>query len=137
MHWVRYAWGVVVGLFNLVVILWVFSQVYEPRDKLIVAILGLIYTTMRSIALHQALYFTTQLTSIHLRLAVIERATGIKAPDLIDDDDDEMAETQVNAERMLRRSHARLYIDAVFIALAYLVCLYVVFTSLSDMRWRY
>jgi hypothetical protein len=54
MRWLGYAWTVVVNCVYLFVVLWAFNKLGDRHEQVIlVAILGLIYVTIRSIGMYQ------------------------------------------------------------------------------------
>jgi hypothetical protein len=112
-------WTVVRGLLELAIMVYVLMSVIDPADTIIVAVLGIIYATIRSTALFQ--HFTnTEMAWASDRLS-LEQRLG-ENPSV----DSEIANTDATMSRILLNC----YIAGTFIALQYLVCLTYIFLKL-------
>src|SRR5215813_15092980 len=99
--------------------LYVLAAIVEPGDTLIVAVLGIIYATIRSTALVQ--HFTiTQMAWVGDRQSLEQRLGENLSVD------SEIANTDATMSRILLNC----YIAGTFIALQYLVCLTYIFLTL-------
>jgi len=112
-------WTVVRGIFELAIMVYVLRSMLEPADTVIVAVLGIIYATIRSAALFQ--HFTmTQMAWAGDRQSLEQRlAENLSV-------DGEIANTDATMSRILLNC----YIAGTFIALQYLVCLTYIFLTL-------
>ena len=112
-------WTVVRGLLELAILIYVLISMLDPADSIIVAVLGIIYATIRSAALFQ--HFTiTQMAWAGDRQSLEQRLEG--DPNV----DSEIANTDATMSRILLNC----YISGTFIALQYLVCLTYIFLKL-------
>ena len=112
-------WTVVRGILELAIMVYILRSMLEPADTVIVAVLGIMYATIRSTALFQ--HFTmTQMAWAGDRQSLEQR---------LEEDanvDSEIATTDATMSRILRNC----YISGSFIALQYLVCLTYIFLKL-------
>jgi len=100
-------WTVVRGILELVILVYVLMSMLDPADIIIVAILGIIYATIRSTALFQ--YFTiTQMAWAGDRQSLEQRLGEHPSADR------EIATTDATMSRILPNC----YIAGTFIALA-------------------
>jgi len=112
-------WTAVRGILELAIMVYVLRSMLEPADSIIVAVLGIIYATIRSTALFQ--YFTiTQMTWAGDRQSLEQRLEA--DPNV----DSEIATTDATMSRILLNC----YIAGTLIALQYLVCLTYIFLKL-------
>jgi hypothetical protein len=117
----KIGWTVVRGILELAIMVYVLGAILDPGDTVIVAVLGIIYATIRSTALFQ--YFTiTQMAWANDRLSLEQRLGKDNDPNV----DSEIANTDASMSRILINS----YIAGAFIALQYLVCLIYIFSKL-------
>jgi hypothetical protein len=115
----KIGWTVVRGILELAIMVYVLGAILDPGDTVIVAVLGIIYATIRSTALFQ--YFTiTQMAWASDRQS-LEQLLG-EDPNV----GSEIANTDASMSRILINS----YIAGAFIALQYLVCLIYIFSKL-------
>ena len=116
MAWLFYLWCVLANLFYLAVVAWVFNELEGRRDTIaIVAVLGLLYVTIRSIACGQALGLAQAGTAIQAHFVRIRELLGDDRP--FPDD----LEKEKKTTKMLR---IKIYIDLTFLWLISLLCLY-------------
>jgi hypothetical protein len=112
-------WTVVRGILELAILVYVLMSMLDPADSIIVAVLGIIYATIRSTALFQ--YFTiTQMAWAGDRQSLEQRLEA--DPNV----DSEIATTDATMSRILLNC----YIAGTLIALQYLVCLTYIFLKL-------
>ena len=112
-------WTVGRGILELAIMVYVLSSMLDPSDIVIVAVLGVIYATIRSTALFQ--HFTiTQMAWAGDRQSLERRLE--KDPNV----GTEIANTDVTMSRILLNC----YIAGMFIALQYCVCLTYIFLKL-------
>ena len=119
MKWFGYIWRVAVNLFFLVVVAAVLFDLRDPSEKSIISVLGLLYVTIRSIAISQGLAsmgvisaFQRQIDQIHFRVD-----GTFEMPD------------QNNQLEQVEIIKVKIYIDSFFLAIISLVCLYSFFTA--------
>jgi len=116
----KIGWTVARGILELAIMVYVLGALLDPADTIIVAVLGIIYATIRSAALFQ--YFTiTQMAWASDRQS-LEQKRLEEDPNV----DSEIAHTDASMSRILINS----YIAGAFIALQYLVCLIYIFSNL-------
>jgi len=115
----RIGWTAVRGILELAIMVYVLRSMLEPADTVIVAVLGIIYATIRSTALFQ--HFTmTQMAWVGDRQSLEQRLGENLSVD------SEIANTDATMSRILLNC----YIAGTFIALQYLVCLTYIFLTL-------
>jgi hypothetical protein len=114
-----YTWRVLVNIFYLAVVGVVLTSIRDPSEKSIVAVLGLIYVTLRSQAIFQAIATISIVPSFQKQIDQIQfRVDGtFEMPD--------RAEEYSSADT----ARIKLYIDGFFLGLISLVCLGVFFTA--------
>jgi hypothetical protein len=115
-----YAWRILTNIFYIAVVLYVFDQLHGHSEAIImVAVLGLIYVTIRSIAISQGIGLTSESDLIRLReLARDEHARERW--------DASKAESEV-----LNRARNKLLIDGFFLSIVSIICLVVLFSELG------
>jgi len=115
----KIGWTVVRGILELAIMVYVLGAILEPGDTIIVAVLGIIYATIRSAALFQ--YFTM------MQMAWASDVQSLEQRRLGDPNvDTEIAKTDASGSRILLNC----YIAGAFIALQYIVCLIYIFLKL-------
>jgi hypothetical protein len=112
-------WTVVRRILELAIMIYVLRSMLEPADTIIVAVLGIIYATIRSTALVQQ-FTITQMAWAGDRQSLEQRLQ--EDPNV----DSELANTDATMSRILLNC----YISGTFIALQYLVCLTYIFLKL-------
>ena len=116
----KISWTVARGILELTIMVYVLGAILDPADTVIVAVLGIIYATIRSAALFQ--YFTiTQMAWASDRHS-LEQKRLAEDPNV----DSEITKTDTSMSRIL----INCYIAGAFIALQYLVCLIYIFLKL-------
>src|SRR5215471_3791641 len=117
----KIGWTVARGVLELAIMVYVLGAILDPADTVIVAVLGIIYATIRSAALFQ--YFTiTQMAWASDRQSLEHRR--LEDPNV----DTEIAKTDASRSRILLNC----YIAGAFIALQYIVCLIYIFLKLPN-----
>jgi hypothetical protein len=96
------------------------EPLFTPADTIIVAVLGIIYATIRSAALFQ--YFTIMQMAWASDRQSLEQKRLAEDPNV----DSEITKTDTSMSRIL----INCYIAGAFIALQYLVCLIYIFLKL-------
>jgi hypothetical protein len=112
-------WTLLRGTLELGIMLYVLAAILEPGDTVIVAVLGIIYATIRSTALFQ--YFTMTQMAWASDVQSLEQRR-LEDPNV----DTEIAKTDASRSRILLNC----YIAGSFIALQYIVCLIYIFLKL-------
>jgi len=115
----KIGWTVVRGILELAIMVYVLRSIFDSEDTIIVAVLGIIYATIRGAALFQHLTIT-QMAWAGDRQSLEQRLE--EDPNV----DSELANTDATMSRILLNC----YIAGTFIALQYLVCLTYIFLKL-------
>jgi hypothetical protein len=118
-----YTWRVAVNVFYVCVVLYVFANINEKSLQIVVAILGLLYVTIRSIAIGQ--YFTNAPMLIGLVKSIDELKERLGIPRTGTPEEYEAVDA------MLRTTTVKTYIDSGFLSLIGLICLFVLFSALQ------
>jgi hypothetical protein len=118
-------WRVAVCLVQLAVIVYVFDRLNTRSETILVSLLGLIYATIRSLAIMQELAFAQFAFAIEKELAQIQELLG------------EYRNTITERRRAVAVVKNNLYggkliINAIFIGVLSLICLFVLFGALSN-----
>jgi hypothetical protein len=114
----KIGWTVVRGILELAIMVYVLGAMLDPGDTVIVAVLGIIYATIRSAALFQ--YFTITHMAWASDVQSLERRR-LEDPNV----DTEIAKTDASGSRILLNC----YIAGAFVALQYIVCLVHIFSK--------
>lgn len=119
MKWLGYSWRVLVNLFYLAIVGLVLIGISNPMEKSIISVLGMLYVTIRSIAIGQALMAMGTLTLLQNQIDQIRYHVdhSFEIPDHT-----EVLDTA-------NRTRVKLYIDGCFLALTSLSCLVAFFTA--------
>ena len=120
---VGYAWLVVTNLLYLAIIAFVLSRTREldPKLTIVIATLGLVYVTVRGLAMSQAITFAPALMGIAKSLDELKGRGGKRLG---------TSEDYAVAEAQLKRGQIKVYIQSLFLSLTSLICLYALFTAL-------
>ena len=128
----------------VLVVLFVFSEIHERNQTVVVAILGLIYVAIRQMHLSRFLETGPILIQIAKKIddlgLLAERAPttatgGQKVFGQSDEDETEPVSKELEAlyadlEGELQINTVRIYINSVFLTVIVLICIYQLFTSL-------
>lgn len=125
MHWFSYLWRVVVNCFYLAVVVYVLDRLTNKPEAIVVAVLGLMYVTMRNVAIGQYLLQVGWFAHMNKQLRHVRK--------LLHDPHHEQNEQEwLEAERTVPQQNVKLYIDLGFLWLVGIFCLLVLFTSLPS-----
>jgi len=117
-----YGWYVATRLFYLAVIYYVFDHLYERFEKIVVAILGILYVSQRTIAVSQGDLFTR----VGIELDNIqEKVKEIAEPGYYR----RTAETS-EIMKMVSTQQTKLAVESVFLGIVSLLCLYELFVAI-------
>lgn len=107
-------------LVELLVVLGVLNSIQSNQTAGIVAVLGIIYTTVRSlgIGLSHQLFFMA--VGLDVEFKTLYEKLGHPPPP-----------KDENLETIIRRTHTKMWINALAMTAVYFVCLYFAFTKLS------
>ena len=112
-------WTVIRGILELAIMVYVLRSMLDPSDTIIVAVLGIIYATIRSTALFQ--HFTiTQMAWAGDRQSLEQRL----------EEDSNVHSELANTDATMSRILLNCYIAGTFITFQYLVCLTYIFLKL-------
>lgn len=119
MRWLGYIWRVAFNLFYLLVVVVVLFDIRDPSEKAIISVLGLLYVTIRSIAISQGLATAGIISAFQRQIDQIQfRVDGtFEMPDRSEE------LSYVETVRI------KIYIDGVFLSIIGLVCLFAFFTA--------
>jgi hypothetical protein len=130
-RWLGYAWTVAVNCFYLIVIGWVFDKLHGHHELTItVAILGLIYVTVRTIGMYQ---FHASLDLFKLtrrQLLQLQKRAGDPSYEANQKELDEVDELH-------QKNMVKFYINAFFLWLIGIICMLILFTTLDSMPSPY
>ena len=112
-----YLWRIAMNLIMLAIVVGILSRVHDRFETIVVAILGLLYVTIRTIAFGQALMFTQLAIGIDSDFSRIRRLLGDES---VDEHQKEVTELKANFDRRMGRA----YVDIFFLAIISLICLY-------------
>jgi hypothetical protein len=117
-----YTWRIIGNVFYVLVVLFVFAHIAERDIKIVVAVLGLIYVTIRWIALGQFFAYAPMLIGLVKSVDELKEAAGI--PRL------GTAEEYEEVDAQLKTTKVKAYIDGVFLSVISLICLFALFSAL-------
>jgi len=114
-----YSWSVALNLFYLLVVVIVLIDIKDASERAILSALGLIYVLIRSVAISQSIAYANIIAAFEARLDQIQyRVDGtFEMPD------------HREARAALDHQHVKLYIDALFLGLVSIACLWSFFTA--------
>jgi hypothetical protein len=120
-----YAWRILINILYIAVVLYVFDKLQGHSEAIItVAVLGLIYVTIRSMAIGQGIGLTSGLKVIESDLIRLRELAC-----------DEHARERWDASKaeaeVLNRARNKLLIDAFFLTIVSIICLVVLFGELG------
>ena len=121
---VGYAWLVVTNLLYLAIIAFVLNRTSEldPKLTIVIATLGLVYVTIRGLAMSQALASAPALLGIAKSLDELKGRGGKRLA---------TSEDYALAEAQLKRAQIKVYIQSLFLSLTSLICLFAIYTVLA------
>jgi hypothetical protein len=131
MGWLRYAWTVAVNCFYLFVIVWVFDKLDGHRElSITIAVLGLIYVTIRNIGMGLAAGIFESLSRTQRQLLQVQQ--------FVRDPNYDTNQKRLDEEEELKKTTVvKMYINSFFLWLIGLVCLLVLFATLSNLPSRF
>src|SRR5262245_52960437 len=100
MRWLRYFWRVAVNCFYMVVIGYVFKQLEHKPEIVTIAVLGLIYVVIRTIAIGQYLVSINQVTFLNKQLLIVRKLLHDPQADVADKEWLEEVEPTVARKRV-------------------------------------
>jgi hypothetical protein len=137
-RFLQIAWRIIWGLIELAIVVSVLNTITNKDTALIVSTLGLIYATIRSIALNNGLAAVKMAVVFDNQIFEIRRLVHQLAKTQASVTDDrwfaELSSEKIerpDPEAVLSRAYVDLGIAGVFIFLIYLACLYQFFSRLS------
>lgn len=119
MPWVAYISRVLINLLHLIVVVAVLAGIRDPSERAITSLLGMLYVTIRSQAVMREITDSDVAFAITKKLDLIyyQLDHSFEIPDK------RAARTAIATEQV------KLYIDAVFLFLISLACLWTFFTA--------
>jgi hypothetical protein len=129
-----YVWRVASNLIQLLVVLFIFSKLNVRFEVIVIAVLGLIYTALRTMGFGLFLAFTN--LERLLDREFLQLRSLLSDQTLQDDDERDLVLTEdwkaVSAEKakLMDRAIYKSYIDALFVMVIWIICLYQLFTNL-------
>jgi branched-subunit amino acid ABC-type transport system permease component len=94
----------------------------DPKLTIVIATLGLVYITIRGLAMSQALAFAPELLGIAKSLGELKGRGGKRLA---------TSEDYAAAEVQLKRGQIKFYIQSLFLSLTSLICLFAIYTALT------
>jgi hypothetical protein len=124
MRWLNYVWHVAANCFLFFVVFYVLDRLARDKAEAVtVSTLGLIYVTIRTIAIGRAFADVNLFEQVHKQLFYLRR--------LLNDPDLEEAVKHFDASGKREQGKvAGLYIDSFFLLLIFLLCALTLFSSL-------
>jgi hypothetical protein len=110
-----YVWRVVFNLIQLLVVLYILDKVKGDFQVIVVAVLGIIYATIRTIGFGLALSFINTGQALEREF---KRLRHLLNDQLIEEDEVELVEQKTQAKRLIAKS----YIDMVSVSIIWLFC---------------
>jgi len=117
-----WVWRGLVNVFQVLVVLYVFSRLQGRFEVIVISVLGLIYLTVRTIAFSQGMAFA------HFGVALQKEFNDLIY--LLGHDTKEREMNFAEMQKIISRNIAKGYLDEVFLALIFLICLFNLFTTL-------
>lgn len=124
MGWLVYPWRVLVNLFYVAVVGYVFARLHERDEKIYVAILGLIYATIRSQGMITGLYLVPMLMQMSRQINLVGS--------LVDPSIQLPRDEADQVERLTMHLYFRAAIEALGVLAIAAYCLLVLFTALNE-----
>ncbi len=124
MQWWGYSWTVAVNCIVLFVVGYVFDRLNSRPQIVTVAILGLIYVTIRTIAIGQLIMSLTLFTDVNRQLLYMRSL--LKDPTY-----QENQKAWDEVEKSKPQKLNKFYIDLGFLSLIGLFCLFVLFNAIG------
>ena len=118
------ALSVLINVFYIAVVLYVFDKLLGRPEAITAAILGLVYVTIRSIAIGQALGRANSFKIIEADLIRIRELLG-------DEHASDRWEAAKTDSEGFGRQRNNLFIDGFFLSLVSIICLLVLFNELQ------
>jgi hypothetical protein len=120
---VGYAWQIIANSLYLAIIAFVLHRTHEldPKLTIVIATIGLVYVTIRGMAMSQGLALAPALLGIGKSLDELKGRGGKRLA---------TSEDYALAEAQLKRAQIKFYIQSLFLSLTSLICLYAIYTSL-------
>ena len=122
----RYLWIVLVNCFYLFIVLVVFDRLGHRPETIVVAVLGLIYVGIRTLMIGQIVFEANAFVQLHEQLFYIRKL--LKDPNA----DAVYADFKKGGEVDGSKAYRIIYLESFFLFVIFLVCLLVLFTSLSS-----
>ena len=123
MKWLGYFWRVAVNGFYLFIVFYVLDKLDRRPEIITVAVLGLIYVTIRTIAIGQTVFHLHNYTQIAKSVLYLRSLVN-------DPTYEENKLDWEQAEARVPTVVAKLYIDGFFLSVISLLCLVVLFSHL-------
>lgn|SRR5262245_13802989 len=117
-----WTWRVLFNVFQVLVVLYVFSRLQGRLEVIVVSVLGLLYLTVRTIAFSQATTLANFGSALQKEINDLVHLLG--------HDIKEREANFVEMRKMVSRNIAMGYLDEAFLALISLICLFNLFTTL-------
>jgi hypothetical protein len=121
-----YTWRVLVNVFYVAVVLYVFDKLHGRTETITVAVLGLVYVTIRGIAIWQGVGLSN---SFKMMDADFTRIRELLGDEQHAHDRREAAKT--GSKSLDRERNKLIFIDGIFLSIIGIICLLVLFTELG------
>jgi hypothetical protein len=118
-----YVWRIATNVIQLLIVLYVFYYLNERFEIIVIAVLGLIYTVIRSIAWGLLITFNNLAQQLEREFLNLQRLLG-------DHSAEERATEAREQAKLVDRAIMKTYIDGFFISVTWIVCLYELLANL-------
>lgn len=127
MNKLSYGWSIVIGLVEIFVTLAVFSDVYDPFELKVLAILVIIYTTLRSVGagVGQAIIGLTQGLEGEFR-----KLNKAEYERMSEEDREWDAEKRKEGQQAVEKVNRKIMINLVIVAVMYIVAVFNLFGAI-------
>ena len=123
MRWLRYGWHIAVNCFALFIVISVLDKFYNRSEGVIVAILGLIYVSIRQVGIGMGFAYGHSLSHLNKQFVRIRER-------LNDPPSDAERKEMKTLDESQTRGLGRMIIDSVFLAIIFLLCLWALWIDL-------
>lgn len=124
--WAGYAWTVIVNLITIGVVLGIYSNLYQSFEIIVVSLLILIYLSIQTFAMT---YGNATIDTMFRMNFEFQRMRKLLQKNQTEEDEDEKEEVK-EARKMVDKAKVKMYINAGFAFIIYVIALWNIFNSL-------
>lgn len=123
LKWFGYAWNVIINLISVFVVLAIYNKVYEDFETIVVSLLVLIYLSI------QGFLIAYSKTTTDVAFALDTEFKQIRK--LLNNEPDEYEKEDLQeAKKKVGKANVKMYINAAFLSIIYLIALVYLFGAL-------